>query len=147
MEKLFIIGNEKISCNNNIYHSANIDFKSITESLSKYFRVNLLARSSSKKETFKINHKDIKISSNIFFYIFNILSTFNNIKNNKYLIISITPYTFIAFLLLFIFSNNIYLYLRSDGFKEYEKILGKKWVFLYNFMFFFFLKKNKNYLM
>ena len=143
MNNLFIIGNEKISLKKNVHYSANVDFKSIVEGLSKYFTVNLLARSSLKEETFKISHKNIKTASNIFFYIFNVFLSFKNIRENRYLIISISPYTFIAFLILFFFSNNIYLYLRSDGFKEYEKILGKKWIFLYSFMYFIFLKKAK----
>lgn len=143
MKNLFIIGNEKIWFKKNNYYSANLDFKSITEGLSKYFITNLLARSSFRQETFKIEHNSIKIASNIFSYVFNIILSFNNIRKNRYLIISISPYTFIAFLILFFFSNNIYLYLRSNGFKEYEKILGKKWIFLYSFMYFIFLKKAK----
>ena len=46
MNNLFIIGNEKISFKKNVHYSANVDFKSIVEGLSKYFTVNLLARSS-----------------------------------------------------------------------------------------------------
>jgi glycosyltransferase involved in cell wall biosynthesis len=146
MNKLFIIGNEKISrCNKKIYYSANIDFKSIIEGLSNYFQVYLLARYSVKKEIFNINIKKKKVflAKNIFNYALNIITSLKNIKNNKYLIISITPYTFLAYLMLFFFTNQIYVYLRSNGFKEYEQILGKKWVFLYSFMFFFFLKKAK----
>lgn len=144
MKKLFIIGNEKISCNNkDIYYSANVDFKSIIEGLSGYFQVHLLARYSAKQEVFNINYNKITIVKNIFAYALNIILTLRNIKNNKYLIISISPYTFVAFLILFSFTNKIYLYLRSDGFKEYENILGKKWVFLYSIMYFIFLKKAK----
>ena len=144
MKNLFIIGNEKISRESNrVYYSANVDFKSITEGLSKYFRVYLLARYSVKKEVFIINQKKIFLAKNIFSYALNIILSLKNIKNNKYLIISITPYTFVAYLILFFFTNQIYVYLRSNGFKEYEQILGKKWVFLYSFMYFIFLKKAK----
>jgi glycosyltransferase involved in cell wall biosynthesis len=144
MKKLFIIGNEKISFQNKkIYYSENIDFKSIIEGLSKYFRVYLLARFSAKKKIFNISHKKIFLAKNIFSYALNIIISLKNFKNNKYLIISITPYTFLAYLILFFFTNKIYVYLRSNGFKEYEKILGKKWVFLYSFMYFIFLKKSK----
>ena len=143
MQKLFIIGNEKISFTNKKNYSANVDFKSITEGLAKNFQVRLLARLCDKRQIFNINHNEIVLANNIFSYCINIIASLKNIKRNKYLIISITPYTFIAFLILFFFSNEIYLYLRSNGFKEYEKILGKKWVFLYNFMYFFFLKKAK----
>jgi glycosyltransferase involved in cell wall biosynthesis len=144
MKNLFIIGNEKISrANNHACYSANVDFKSITEGLSRYFRVYLLARYSVKKEIFKINQKKILLAKNIFSYALNIITSLKNIRNNKYLIISITPYTFVACLILFFFTKQIYVYLRSNGFKEYEKILGKKWVFLYSFMYFIFLKKAK----
>jgi glycosyltransferase involved in cell wall biosynthesis len=144
MNKLFIIGNEKISCQNKkIYYSANIDFKSIIEGLSNYFQVYLLARYSLKKEIFNIKQKNIFLAKNIFSYVLNIISSLKNVKNNKYLIISITPYTFVAYLILFFFTNQIYVYLRSNGFKEYKQILGKKWVFLYSFMYFIFLKKAK----
>ena len=146
MNKLFIIGNEKIShWNKKIYYSANIDFKSIIEGLSNYFQVHTLARYSVKKEIFNINIKKKKVflAKNIFSYALNIITSLKNIKNNKYLIISITPYTFVAYLMLFFFTNQIYVYLRSNGFKEYEQILGKKWVFLYSFMYFIFLKKAK----
>ena len=144
MNKLFIIGNEKISRNSKkIYYSANVDFKSIIEGLSKYFQVYLLARHSINKQIFNINYNKIILANNIFSYSLNVIASLKNIRNSKYLIISITPYTFLAFLILFFFSNEIYLYLRSNGFKEYEKILGKKWVFLYSLMYFFFLKKAK----
>jgi hypothetical protein len=144
MQSLFIIGNEKISCRKkNIYYSANVDFKSIVEGLSKYFDVNLFARGCVEKQSFIINHKKIILARNFFTYTINIIKSLKNIKKNKYLIISITPYTFIAFLILFFFSNEIYLYLRSNGFKEYEKILGKRLVFLYSLMYFLFLKKAK----
>jgi hypothetical protein len=104
MKNLFIIGNEKINqTSNHVYYSANVDFKSITEGLSKYFRVYLLARYSVKNEIFSINQKKIFLAKNIFSYALNIISSLKNIKNNKYLIISITPYTFVAYILLFFF--------------------------------------------
>jgi glycosyltransferase involved in cell wall biosynthesis len=142
MKNLIIIGNEKISESKSFF-SANIDFKTIVEGLSPFFNVKLIARFSKKKETFFINSNDIFLAKNIFIYLKNIIKTFNNIRSNKYFIISITPYTFLAYVVLFFFTNRIYIYLRSDGFKEYECILGKKWVFLYQIMFFVMLWKTK----
>ena len=46
------------------------------------------------------------------------------LKNINYLIISITPYTFFAFLILYILRKKIYVYLRSNGYEEYKVILG-----------------------
>jgi glycosyltransferase involved in cell wall biosynthesis len=142
MKNLIIIGNEKIS-ESKSFSSANLDFKTIVEGLSPFFHVRLIARFSKKKETFFINSNDIFLARNIFIYLKNIIKTFNNIRSNKYFIISITPYTFLAYVVLFFFTNRIYIYLRSDGFKEYEYILGKKWVFLYQIMFFVMLWKTK----
>jgi hypothetical protein len=55
MENLYIIGNERISKNNNIFYSENIDFKTIVEGLSNSFNVTLVARESFKKKNFIIN--------------------------------------------------------------------------------------------
>jgi glycosyltransferase involved in cell wall biosynthesis len=141
VENLYIVSNEKISFNNSAYYSANKDFKTITEGLKDYFNVKLLARKSLEKQNFKINYKIIYPARTFLHYMFSVIFSFNN--KNKYLIISITPYTFFAYLIIILFSKNIYLYLRSDGFKEYESILGKRWVFLYQIMFYLFIKRSK----
>jgi glycosyltransferase involved in cell wall biosynthesis len=143
MENLFIISNEKISKNKNYFLSANVDFKTIIEGLKFSFNIILIARRSKIRENFTIYFNKIFLGSNIFSYLFKIILSLKNIKNNKYLIVSISPYSFLAYLLLFLFTNKIYVYLRSDGFKEYENILGKKWVFIYQIMFFVMLRKSK----
>jgi glycosyltransferase involved in cell wall biosynthesis len=143
MKKLFIIGNEKISDNGKNFFAANVDFKTIIEGLAYSFNIKVLARKSKKHENFLVNYKDITLSSNIFTYLLNIFLVIKKKKNNIYFIISITPFTFFSSIILFLFSKNIFLYLRSDGFKEYEAILGKKWVFLYKIMFLFMTKKSK----
>lgn len=142
MDNLCIIGNEKIFFNNNYFYSANIDFKTITQGLKKSFKIKLIARKSNKYENFKLNfNKEVLLSSSIFEFIIFVLCEILKFKKIKFLIISITPYTFCAYLILALFSCDIYLYLRSDGLKEYEYILGKKWRFLYKIMFFFFRQK------
>jgi glycosyltransferase involved in cell wall biosynthesis len=83
------------------------------------------------------------LSNNIFTFLFNIIFSLRYKKSSTYLIISITPYTFFSYLILFLFTKNIFLYLRSDGFKEYSSIFGDKWVFLYSFMFYIFTRKVK----
>jgi glycosyltransferase involved in cell wall biosynthesis len=143
MKNLYIIGNEKISQNNNSFYSANIDFKTIVEGLSNFFNLILVARKSSQKENFFINHNNIFLAGNYFTYLYKIILSLRSNRNNKYLIVSISPYSFLAYLFLFLFTNKIYVYLRSDGFKEYENILGKKWVFLYQIMFIVMLQKSK----
>ena len=143
MENLFIISNEKISKKKNYFYSANVDFQTIIEGLKFSFNVILIARISAKKENFIIHFKKIFLASNIFNYLLKIILSLRYVKNNKYLIVSITPYSFLAYLFLYLFTDKIYIYLRSDGFKEYESILGKKWVFLYQIMFFVMSSKCK----
>jgi glycosyltransferase involved in cell wall biosynthesis len=142
MENLYIISNERMSKNNNIFYSENIDFKTIVEGLSDFFNLTLVVRESFKKENFIINHNNIFLAKNCFSYLLKIIFSFNRIKKNKYLFVSISPYSFLAYLFIFLFASKIYVYLRSDGFKEYENIFGKKWVFLYQIMFFVMLRKS-----
>lgn len=144
MSRLYIFGNEKIQKRGSQYFSANVDFKTIIQGLSKNFKTYLIARLSSKKENFRIEDKGRIVACSTFIsYIFQIILSLKNFKRHKYLIISITPFTFFAYIVIFFFTNKIYLYLRSDGFKEYENILGKKWVFLYQIMFSVMLSKCK----
>lgn len=138
---LFIIGNERISYDNYFY-SENIDFKTLAEGLKNNFNLKIFARKSFKKKNFLINFSNIILSINIFTYLFKIFFSIKK-RNSHYLIVSITPFTFLAYLIVFLFSNKIFLYLRSDGFKEYEHILGKRWVFLYKIMFMLMSKKSK----
>jgi glycosyltransferase involved in cell wall biosynthesis len=142
MKDLFIIGNEKISIVDKSFYSANIDFKTIIEGLKSNFNLIIFARKSFKKENFFINYKSIILSNNIFSYLLSIILGFKKKRESIYFIISITPYTFLAFCILFLFKKKIYLYLRSDGFKEYEAILGERWVFLYKIMFLYTIKRS-----
>lgn len=144
MNRLYIFGNEKIQARGSQYFSANVDFKTIIQGLSKNFKTCLIARLSSKKENFRIGNKGVIYAcSNFVSYIFRVILSLKDFKRNKYLIISITPFTFFAYIVIFFFTNKIYVYLRSDGFKEYENILGKKWVFFYQIMFLVMLSKCK----
>ena len=47
-----------------------------------------------------------------------------------------TPYTFLSILILKLFRKKVFLYLRSDGFKEHEVILGKIGKLIYGLMFY-----------
>lgn len=142
MQNLYLIGNEKINLNKNFYFSKNIDFKTLTECLNKNFNLKLIARNSNEKQKFRMQFNKIYLAKNIILFMFELIISLKK-KNSKYLIVSLTPYTFLAFLILFIFNSNVYLYLRSDGFKEYEFILGKKWIFLYKIMFNIVVKRCK----
>ena len=129
---LIILTNEKIYENNESYCD-NIDIKNLSEKLSNYFNVSLIGRKSVQKRAHLINLKDIKIFKNIF-------STFSKLtkfdKSTKYLIVSISPFTFFNLIILKILKKKVFIYLRSDGFSEYKKIIGFLGPFIYGVMFF-----------
>ena len=101
-KNLVIISNEKISNPNNGYYCDNIDLKSLPEGLHNSFEILMIARKSNLDRSHQINLKNINISSGIFGYLMNIIRTFKN-KDTKYLLISISPYTFISYFLHFLF--------------------------------------------
>jgi glycosyltransferase involved in cell wall biosynthesis len=145
MKSLSIITNERIyfNRNQNKFYAENIDCKTIIDGLKKKFSIILFARYSKDKKDNLINIKNILINKSFFSLILKIFF-FKKIKSDYNLIISITPFTFLNFVLMhFIFRVNFFLYLRSDGFKEYEIILGKKYVFIYKLMYLIMCKRSE----
>ena len=133
-KKLFIFSNENIYNHKGKFHCDNLDLKSTPEGLNKKFDINLLGRKSYKKRSHEIKVKNISIFSNIFSYISAVIKA-SKIPETKYLIISISPYTFIASLFIKLLGKKPILYLRSDGFGEYKAIFGKFGPVLYYLMF------------
>ena len=133
-KKLFIFSNESIFIQEEKYFCDNIDIKSSPEGLNKKFEVNLFGRKSSKKRAHEIKLKKIKIFSNIFTYLSEVIKS-TKIENTKYLIISISPYTFLICLFLRLFGKTPIVYLRSDGYGEYNAILGSFGKLIYHLMF------------
>ena len=133
-KKLFIFSNESIFIQEEKYFCDNIDLKSSPEGLNKKFEVNLFGRKSYKKRTHEIKLKKIKIFSNIFTYLSEVIKS-TKIENAKYLIISISPYTFLICLFLRLFGKTPIVYLRSDGYGEYNAILGGFGKLIYHLMF------------
>jgi len=127
---LVIINNEKCIKKEDSFYCENIEIKSITELLSKAFNIKLILRKSAVNPIHQIENSEVIASSNIFDFTKNIISSVTRDKAN-YLIISVTPYTFLSFLFLFLFKKKIFLYLRSDGKKEISIIFGKKFSILY----------------
>ncbi len=129
---LIILTNEKIYENNESYCD-NIDIKNLSEKLSNFFNVSLIGRKSDQKRAHLINLKNIKIFKNLF-------STFSKLtkldKSTKYLIVSISPFTFFYLIILKILKKKVFIYLRSDGFSEYKKIIGLLGPIIYGAMFF-----------
>ena len=132
--KLFIISNEKISKSANNFFCDNLDMKSTPEGLNTNFDIHILARNSSKARSHKINIEKITLSKTLFGFIYSILKSFKE-KDTKYLIISISPFTFFASIFLTIFRKKSMTYLRSDGYEEYKNILGFIGPIIYHLMF------------
>ena len=142
MQKLFIISNESIFDYEGNFFCDNIDMKSTPEGLKNQFDVNIIARKSKKKRSHKINLKYVICCRNIFSFILQIIQTFKEDKV-KYLIISVSPYTTIAALIIRIFRRSSSVYLRSDGYGEYKAIFGIIGPSLYHIMF-FLVEKSAN---
>ena len=140
-KKLVIINKEKIFEKDNSFYCDNVDMKSIPEGLNKNFKTSVIARKSNIKRFHKINLANIETASNIFTFLFSIFKTFKDKKIN-YLLISITPHTFFAYLLLFIFRKKIFVYLRSNGHEEYKAILGFIGPMIYYIMYTFVIFKS-----
>ena len=140
-KKLIIISNEKASTSKEKIYCDNIDMKSIPEGLSKNYEVLMISRKSNTKRFHQINVEKIKLANNIFTFLFSILKTFKY-KEASYLIISITPYTFFSYLLLFIFRKKIFVYLRSNGYEEYKVILGFVGSLIFHIMYTFVTFKS-----
>lgn len=132
-KNLIILNNEKIYNDGQNFFCDNLDLKVVPEGLNNFFNVKFIARKAKKKGNQKIKLNNIDVAPNIFSFIFFILKSFKS--KSKYLIISITPYTFIAYLILLIFRKKIYLYLWSDGYEEWKHLLGKWHVWIYHVMY------------
>jgi len=131
---LVIINNEKIFKENDSFYCDNLDLKVLPEGLNDYYKVQYIVRSSKQKSSQKINLKNIKIAANIFKFIYFVLKTFKN-KNASYLLVCITPYTFLSFIFLFLFRKKVFVYLFSNGHEEYKHILGRWFVWIYHIMY------------
>jgi glycosyltransferase involved in cell wall biosynthesis len=133
-KRLFIVSNESIFIEENKFYCDNLDLKSTPEGLNKKFEVNLLGRNSIKKRSHEIKLKRIKVFNNIFSYLSEVKNATKNV-DSKFLIISISPYTFLISLFIKILGRKPIVYLRSDGYGEYKAILGKLGPVIYHFMF------------
>ena len=133
-KKLFIFSNESILPHEGKFFCDNIDLKTTPEGLNKKFEINLFGRKTKKNRSHEIKIKKTKIFTNIFSYISSVIKSTKQ-EDAKYLIISITPYTFIVSIFLRLFGKKPIVYLRSDGFGEYKLILGKIGPAIYYLMF------------
>ena len=134
-KSLVIINNEKIFKENNNFYCDNLDLKIIPEGLNEYHEVQYIVRSSNKKGKQNIKLSNVKVTSNIFKFIYFVFKTFK-IPNDNYLLVCITPYTFLSFLILFLFKKRrVFVYLFSSGHEEYKHVLGSWSVWIYHIMY------------
>ena len=145
MRELYVVVNEKIFYEDNIYFCENKDIQSIVDYLSKKFKLFLISRSSKFVQPFKLKSVYRNLTFQIEKIVKFLLFFFNLKRNNKkLLIISITPFNFIIFLCYkFFFKCKFYLYLRSNGHEEYQNILGKRYVWIYDIMFRYTVKYSE----
>jgi glycosyltransferase involved in cell wall biosynthesis len=144
MNELYIIINEKIYQNNKNYFCENKDIQSIVNYLSNKYHLIIISRCSKFAKPFKLNkvYKIFNIRIFKFLFFFNFL--FSLKKKKKILLISITPFNFIIFILFkFFYDCKFYLYLRSNGYEEYESIFGKSFIWIYHYMFKYMTKYSE----
>ena len=134
IKKLFIITNESYYEKSGSHYCDNIDLKSIPEELTKYIEVNVIARKSVIQRTKLVKNFKIRTANNILSFLYSVLNSTKDDKS-EYLIISVSPYTFLASLILKIFNKKHFIYLRSDGYEEYNAIFGKIGYLIYHILF------------
>jgi glycosyltransferase involved in cell wall biosynthesis len=135
MKELYVIIYEKIYGKNNFYYCENKDIQSIINYLSSKYNLIVISRFSALIKPFRLKKvlKILRLRLITFLNFF--LFLFNSSRKKKILIISITPFNFLLFLIFkFFFNCKFYLYLRSDGYQEYRSILGKNYVWIYHLM-------------
>ena len=139
MKNVFIVSNDKFFLNKKNIYNSNKNTFTIVNCFNKFKKIYLIARESKKKLSFKDKIGNIKLLN-----FWSVLKNLKKIYKSKILVISLTPYNFFISLILILVGinrKNIFLFLRSDGFEEYEVKFGKIGFYIYGFMF-FIIKKN-----
>lgn len=116
-KNIFVVSNDKFYVENNNIFNSNINTFTAINCFDQS-KIYLVARKSKKKLKFKNSIKNIILLSP-----FDIFRKLKELKETKILIISLTPYNFfitILFLIMGINGKNMYLFLRSDGYQEYN---------------------------
>ena len=131
-KKILIISNDKIFIKNDKISTDYNDTINIIEGLAKKNHLSFICRHISKIRNFKSTNKIYKK-----FTIKNCLNIKENFNTYKVFMISITPFNFFSFIFIKLFNKKIkgYVYLRSDGHKEYYYKYGLIGKFFYDFMF------------
>lgn len=137
MSELYLLINEKIFKKKNNFFCENKDIQTIVDYLALKHNLFIISRYSKFIKPFKLT-KYCKVFNFNFSKILNFIKYFFYLNKNKkkILMVSITPFNFFVFLIFKLFFNcKFYVYLRSNGYKEYKIILGPKFIWIYDFMF------------
>ena len=127
MKNIILISNDEINYNDKSVSSNFNDTLNIINALKKKFRIFLISRETTQKQSFKTN------SNKIYKLSFSNYKKFN-IKNSRVLMISVTPRNLLNFFYLsYLLRKKLkgFVYLRSDGFKEYKIKFGIIGYFFY----------------
>lgn len=119
MKNLLIISNDKVFFSEKKVSTNYNDTINILEAVQEKFNIFLLSRSSKSSDNFSLKKKRIfKLDLKKFFLL--------RKKKFRVLMISITPRNIFFYLLLCLSVKDLrgFIYLRSDGYKEYEARLG-----------------------
>tara|TARA_B100000989_G_scaffold294175_2_gene272801 strand:+ start:26263 stop:27303 length:1041 start_codon:yes stop_codon:yes gene_type:complete len=139
MSKIFVVSNDKFFFDKKNIHNSNKNTFTIINCFKKIKKIYLIARKSKNKLKFNNRINNVELIN-----VFKLFQLLEQIKKNKTIIISLTPFNFLVSIILIISGvkkENLFLFLRSDGFQEYKIKFGKIGYFIYGLMY-NFLKKN-----
>ncbi len=130
MNKILVVSNDNIFFSKKSIFSDYNDTLNIINTISKKFKIYLLSRKARVKQTHAINRNSIKKIS-----LLDLLRL--NKLDFKVFFISITPLNLIYFIILCSLFKGIegYVYIRSDGYKEYFLKYGSFGKYFYDLMY------------
>ena len=134
IDKLIIISNEKFYFDQTNFYCDHIAEKTLPDGLSSKLSIKIIARKSKIQRSHQLKTKNIKTYFFLVSYLFAVTKSIME-GNSKFLILSISPYTFFASLLFIFSKQKPIVYLRSDGHQEYKSILGFCGPIFYSIMF------------
>ncbi len=130
MREIILISNDKIFLSKKKLSTNNNDTINIIDAIQNSFNILLVSNNSKNKKNFDLNIKNKITKIN-----FKLLLSLKN-KKLKIFMISITPRNLFFFFLIKFFTKNNkgYVYLRSNGHKEYASKIGLIGFFIYSIM-------------
>ena len=134
MIKINLVTNESLNFEKDDYFCNNIEIRTLVEGLNKRCFTQLFGRFSKKTKSHRILNRNIIYKKNIISFLISIYKEFKT-ERSIFLVVSLSPYTFLSIILLKIFKKKYVILLRSDGFKEYKKILGFFGPLIYKLIF------------